>query len=113
MALRAKLIPAALACGMAGSLAAQESDAPDLGFLEFLGSWEEDDDEWFVVAGLADDEFGVVADADVLESDELVDLEGADETEEPGQTEETEETVDSGDSNDGERTDETETADAD
>jgi hypothetical protein len=69
----AKLMPVAVACGMAGSLPAQESEAPDLSFLEYLGSWEDGDDEWLVVAELAetgsadesdDDEAGAADDAD-------------------------------------------------
>ena len=68
MAVRMDWIPVVIAFGMTGSLAAQESEAPDLSFLEFLGSWE-DGDEWFVFAGLADDEFVAVTDEDVLAGD--------------------------------------------
>lgn len=37
--------------GFAGAVEAQEGD-PDLGFLEYLGSWQEGDDEWLIVAEL-------------------------------------------------------------
>jgi hypothetical protein len=33
-----------LTCG--GAAIAQESEAPDLAFLEYLGSWEESDEDW-------------------------------------------------------------------
>lgn len=111
-ALRAKLIPVAVACGMTGGLAAQESEAPDLSFLEFLGSWEEGDDEWFVVAGLVDDEFGTLADEGVLEAEEADGPANADETDETDESDD-EQAVDAGDTDDGERTDEAETTDAD
>jgi hypothetical protein len=29
-----------------------QDDEPDLGFLEYLGSWEETDEEWLIVAEL-------------------------------------------------------------
>ncbi len=29
---------------------AQQADAPDLAFLEYLGSWQSDDDEWVLIA---------------------------------------------------------------
>jgi hypothetical protein len=29
---------------------AQESDVPDLDFLEYLGSWQAEDDEWLAIA---------------------------------------------------------------
>jgi hypothetical protein len=51
MSQRAKLIPVVVACSVAGALSAEE--APDLSFLEYLGSWEEGDDEWLVVAEMA------------------------------------------------------------
>jgi len=35
-----------LACG--GVLMAQEAEAPDLEFLEYLGSWEESDEDWIL-----------------------------------------------------------------
>jgi len=68
MAARAKLIPAVVACGMAGALAAQESEAPELSLLEFLGSWgDEGDDVWFIVDGLLDDGYEVEVDDSVLD----------------------------------------------
>jgi len=50
MSVRAMLVAAAVAAGMAGRLAAQESETPELDFLEYLGSWEAGDEEWLVVA---------------------------------------------------------------
>jgi hypothetical protein len=44
---------AAALCGLSGSTgaAAQESEAPpDIDFLEYLGSWQADDEEWLVIA---------------------------------------------------------------
>ncbi len=39
----------ALVCGflsIGGAAMADESDAPDLAFLEYLGSWAESDEDW-------------------------------------------------------------------
>jgi hypothetical protein len=41
----------AAAATVAGTAVAQD-DEPDLGFLEYLGSWQEGDDEWLIVADL-------------------------------------------------------------
>jgi hypothetical protein len=41
----------AAAAGVAGAAVAQDGE-PDLGFLEYLGSWQEGDDEWLIVADL-------------------------------------------------------------
>jgi hypothetical protein len=115
MAVRAKLIPIAVACGVAGSLAAQESEAPELSFLEFLGSWgEEGDDVWFVVDGLLDDGYEVelyervldAPDAAVEADDRVVALQAND-------ADEADNTVESGESNEGDGTDEVTAADAD
>lgn len=35
---------------------AQDDDTPDLAFLEYLGSWEDSDEEWLVVAEQMTDE---------------------------------------------------------
>jgi hypothetical protein len=32
------------------ALAQEEAEAPDLDFLEYLGSWQAEDDEWFEIA---------------------------------------------------------------
>ena len=40
--------------GLAGSAAAQDQ-APDLSFLEYLGSWEEGDEEWLILAEIEAD----------------------------------------------------------
>ena len=37
-----------LTCG--GAAIAQELDTPDLAFLEYLGSWEESDEDWVLFA---------------------------------------------------------------
>jgi hypothetical protein len=88
MAVRMNWVPVVIAYGMTGSLAAQESEAPDLSFLEFLGSWE-DGDEWFVFAGLADDEFAVVTDEDVIVGDGADGAENADDTDAADEADET------------------------
>ena len=38
-----------VATGAIATVQAQD-DEPDLGFLEYLGSWEETDEEWLIVA---------------------------------------------------------------
>lgn len=35
---------------LAWKVAAQQADAPDLAFLEYLGSWQAGDDEWVAIA---------------------------------------------------------------
>lgn len=113
MAVRAKLLPVAVACGMTGTLAAQESEAPDLGFLEFLGIWEEGDDEWFITDGLAEDGYAIETDEiDIvlIAAEEVADAAGADEA---GDADGTDDTVESGESNDVEGPDEAETGNAD
>ena len=38
-------------CGAGSGLtAAQETTEPELGFLEYLGSWQEDDEEWQIIS---------------------------------------------------------------
>jgi hypothetical protein len=37
-----------LTCG--GAAIAQETETPDLAFLEYLGSWEESDEDWVLFA---------------------------------------------------------------
>ncbi len=51
---------AALLLGTAGVVAADE-ELPDVEFLEYLGMWEESDDEWLA---LADDEALLAADSE-------------------------------------------------
>lgn len=118
MAVRLQWITVMVACGMTGSLAAQESEAPDLSFLEFLGSWE-DGDEWFVFAGLADDEFGVVTDEDVFEGDGADGADYADNADAADEADEADETIEPGGAGEtderqpGDGTDEAEAADED
>jgi len=45
-AFRAAMLWGLLACG--GVAVAAETDAPDLEFLEYLGSWEESDEDWIL-----------------------------------------------------------------
>jgi hypothetical protein len=40
--------------GLAAEAEAQE-DEPDLSFLEYLGSWQESDEEWLIVAEMEDE----------------------------------------------------------
>ena len=49
-----------LLLGTAGAVAADE-ELPDMDFLEYLGMWEESDDEWLA---LADDEGLLAADSE-------------------------------------------------
>lgn len=50
-----------LTCG--GVVIAQEEEAPDLAFLEYLGSWEESDEVWVLLS--LDEEQEVESDANV------------------------------------------------
>lgn len=113
MTVRAKLIPVAVVCGMAGTLAAQESEAPDVGLLEFLGSWEEGDDVWIVVDGLLDEGYEVEVDESVFDAEDADVIDESDDAAIADETDETDETVDSGDSNDVEGTDQVAATDAD
>ena len=48
-----KLGPAVVALSgicLAPKGAAQQADPPDVAFLEYLGSWQADDDEWVLIA---------------------------------------------------------------
>lgn len=56
----------AAAFGACGIAAAQDEDLPDLGFLEYLGSWQDGDDEWLVVAGIEDGLVGYPEAADAV-----------------------------------------------
>jgi len=40
----------AVALLVATAAAAQDDEAPDLAFLEYLGSWQDGDEDWLVVA---------------------------------------------------------------
>ena len=45
----------ALCCGLAGlgaAAALAEDELPDMEFLEYLGSWEESDEDWLVVRAM-------------------------------------------------------------
>lgn len=44
-----RLVLVSVAAAVAGTASAQD-DEPDLSFLEYLGSWQEGDEEWLVVA---------------------------------------------------------------
>lgn len=58
----------ALGTGLGFAAAAQDGDPPDLGFLEYLGSWQEGDEEWLVVAGMGDELDAAASDTDPNES---------------------------------------------
>ena len=53
-----------LICG--GAVIAQEEEAPDLTFLEYLGSWEESDEVWVLLS--LDEEQEVESDANVSDT---------------------------------------------
>ena len=36
-------------CGVAGTVLAADADEPDMEFLEYLGLWEESDEEWMII----------------------------------------------------------------
>ena len=38
------------ACLVQPAAAQEEAEAPDVDFLEYLGSWQAEDDEWFEIA---------------------------------------------------------------
>ena len=77
MAAQSRLILLAVAAGLAASAAAQEDGAPDLSFLEYLGSWQESDEEWLLIAAM---EGELETDQQAVETEE--DGEEADETDE-------------------------------
>ncbi|HEY7671342.1 MAG TPA: hypothetical protein VIC71_03920 [Gammaproteobacteria bacterium] len=55
--MRALLAMIGAAAGLVGSArAADEPPAPELDFLEYLGSWQAEDEEWVIEAGWEDDE---------------------------------------------------------
>jgi hypothetical protein len=57
MAVRRTRLAAAAVAGaglLAGAAQAQEGDPPDLEFLEYLGSWQETDEEWLIAAEMED-----------------------------------------------------------
>jgi hypothetical protein len=51
---RSRLMLLAAVAGFAGAVVAQD-DEPELSFLEYLGSWQEGDDEWLIVADLEEE----------------------------------------------------------
>lgn len=42
--------------GLAAASVGQESQAPELDFLEYLGSWQDTDEEWLIVAEWEDED---------------------------------------------------------
>ena len=64
MSKRAPLVIALGGICLTGAAHAQESDAPDLDFLEYLGSWQAEDDEWLVIAEWEKDNAGKGSDDD-------------------------------------------------
>lgn len=51
---RSRLMLFAAVTGFGGAALAQ-NDGPDLSFLEYLGSWQESDEEWLIVADLEEE----------------------------------------------------------
>ena len=52
-----KTLTAVLAgLGLAHAAGAQPADSPELDFLEYLGSWQEGDEEWEIVAEWEDED---------------------------------------------------------
>jgi hypothetical protein len=70
-----RLVLVLAAVGLAAQVEAQEeepqADEPDLSFLEYLGSWQESDEEWLIVADMEDAlTDGDEADKDAGETDD-------------------------------------------
>ena len=36
-------------CGLAGTVLAADAEEPEMEFLEYLGLWEESDEEWMII----------------------------------------------------------------
>ncbi|MDX1561849.1 MAG: hypothetical protein R3305_02940 [Gammaproteobacteria bacterium] len=53
------------AVGASGPVAAQDDDLPELSFLEYLGSWQDGDDEWLLMAEI--EEIADTSDPDAIE----------------------------------------------
>ncbi|MGD8339383.1 MAG: hypothetical protein PVH89_01300 [Gammaproteobacteria bacterium] len=51
---RKPLVVLSVAAAFAGAANAQDEE-PDLSFLEYLGSWQEGDEEWLVVVEMEDE----------------------------------------------------------
>ena len=50
-----QILRAVVACGLVGhcgaiAIAADDEDLPDIEFLEYLGSWDESDEDWQLVS---------------------------------------------------------------
>jgi hypothetical protein len=65
-----RLVLFSVAAFIAGGAGAQDEE-PDLSFLEYLGSWQESDEEWLVVAGM--EEEGPEAEDEASGTDEETD----------------------------------------
>ena len=66
---RTSTVALALGCWWLTAARAQETESPpaegpDLEFLEYLGSWAEDDDEWLAIEQLREDDADDAEDAD-------------------------------------------------
>jgi hypothetical protein len=68
---RNRLVLVSVAAAFAGAANAQEQE-PDLSFLEYLGSWQEGDEEWLVVADM-DEELAEDDEASAKAKDEKAD----------------------------------------
>ena len=52
---RARAMLLATAASFAVGAGAQDGDGPDLSFLEYLGSWEDGDEEWLLAVELGEE----------------------------------------------------------
>jgi hypothetical protein len=52
MSAQSRLMLLVAATGVAANALAQDDAAPDLSFLEYLGSWQESDEEWLLIAAM-------------------------------------------------------------
>lgn len=50
----ATMVFLAVACGAHDTVPAAEEELPDLAFLEYLGSWEESDEDWLLLKELSE-----------------------------------------------------------
>jgi hypothetical protein len=76
-----------VSAGVAAGAVAQDDPAPDLDFLEYLGSWQESDEEWLLIA----DELMGSPPVDESESPGLVAEETGEDNDETDQADETDE----------------------
>ena len=83
---RLRLVVLAVAAGFTAVAVAQEDDGPDLSFLEYLGSWEDGDEEWVLAAEL-ESEIDELSES-LKQDDQARDAEDAGEADEAEKTDE-------------------------